>query len=59
MKYNWFQKLLLKVFFKNVKVQYDKPSKALWKLIDNENKKHEPNCCYIEAWLYAIDNLVD
>lgn len=36
------------------------PQYYLWKLIDKENSKEDPNdirCDYIDAWLYAIEHI--
>lgn len=58
-KYNILQKLLIRLFFRNVKMQYKRPDLALWELIDNENQKpeNEIRCVYIEAWEAAIEEM--
>lgn len=35
------------------------PSVALWQIIDEETKKEEPDCVYVEAWLVAIKRVKD
>ena len=56
MKFNILQKVLIKLFFRNVNMQYKRPDKALWDLIDREKEKPEDEirCDYIEAWEVAI-----
>ena len=59
MKYNIFQRILICLFFKNVKTQYKRPDLALWDLIDKEKQKpeNEIRCDYIEAWEVAIEEM--
>lgn len=38
MKYNIFQRILICLFFKNVKTQHKRPDLALWDLIDKEKQ---------------------
>lgn len=46
--------LILKLLSKYTLVD---PVRELWKLVDEENAKEEPDCVNVEAWLTAIDRL--
>lgn len=53
---NKFKVWLFKMIFDCLPVS---PTKALWKIIDEENQKPEDEirCDYIEAWLEAIERV--